>query len=242
MASMVAAQESRKGKRKEKEQRQLLRSRVEREVQSLYSQSGRDEEIDDEVVENLAGWMRSNKLENMTAAQLSKHLLLQMWFSGGPFQQVLEASLEAHYEGQERERNLLPLPLWPDVRDELRKVINKGTTEEKAGGWRQRGDTKNKAAKALRWEGLLVWTGLLTVSLNWLAAGGNVVKAVSGWGGHATAAQEKAMARLWELAKTFVDDKMERGGVPRTPQSGWEGELEKLNVSRLARYVKRPDF
>ena len=231
LASMVAVQEGEKGKRKKGGNRHLLRSREEREGDTIYSKSGRDEGVDEVASQGLRDWLADNSSSKMTAAQLSKHLLLQIWFSDGPLQNILQSSLEANWEGQERERNLLPLPLWPDVREEMRKVVNKGTTEEKAGDWRQRGDTKNKASKALRTEGLLIWTGLLTLSLNWMSSGGKVSRAVAGWGGGATAAQEKAMTRLWELAKTFVDDKLERGGVPRTPQHEWEDELKKMNIS-----------
>ena len=54
-------------------------------------------------------------------------------------------------------------------------------------------------------------------------------------GSSATESQERALVRLWDLAKVFVDEK-EKRGVPRAPEFGWEtGEV----VEKAARLTLR---
>ena len=47
------------------------------------------------------------------------------------------------------------------------------------------------------------------------------------------------MNRLWDLIKVFVDDKPEKGGVPRTPRWDWEQELGQLRVSYTGEVVEK---
>lgn len=197
---------------------------------SLYFEESGDE-IDEGTVRGLMQWLTNNESGGLTATQLGKHLLIQIAKSEGTLARVLNRSLEPPQRSERRERNLMPLPLWPDSFDQMVEVLNFEKYKDEPGDWRERGKTKVKAGKALRVEGLVLWTGLVVVALNWLHAGGAVEAAVPVRGGHASAAQEAALCRIWEMVKTFVDEKEERRGVPRTPLGGWDQALEKLEVS-----------
>ena len=108
----------------------------------------------------------------------------------------------------------MPLPLWPDVCEALEAVIEMKRYRDEPGEWRDRGNTKTQASRALRTQGALLWHGLVVVCLNWLHSGGNISESVGGPAGGATSQQESALCRLWELVKVFVDEKPKKGGVP----------------------------
>ena len=57
--------------------------------------------------------------------------------------------------------------------------------------------------------------------------------------GRAPSQQEEALNRLRDLVKVFVDDKPEKGGVPRTPRWDWEPEPGKLRVSYTGEVVEK---
>lgn len=133
----------------------------------------------------------------------------------------------------------MPLPLWPDVVAAMNEVVGEGKYRDDPGSWRQRGNTKSQAARVLRSKGLYVWHGLCVVALNWLHSGGQLSKGVPVRGGWATMAQEKALIRIWDSLKIFMDEKTPKVGVPRTPSGGWKDELKKLRVSYSGEVVEK---
>lgn len=64
-------------------------------------------------------------------------------------------------------------------------------------------------------------------------------KGLSVRGGLATQAQENALVRIWDIVRTFVDEKTPKIGVPRTPSGGWKEELKKLRVSYNGEVVEK---
>eukprot|EP00438_Fugacium_kawagutii_P004694 Skav217774 [mRNA] locus=scaffold1782:124:5579:+ [translate_table: standard] len=213
-------------------------ARVQTRPASADTQGGAAE-VSSRKVEELMSWLRSNQPQHLTAAQVGTHLVLQAVTLNGTLGQLLEMSLAPTWVEGERKRNLFPLPLWPDVRDALEEVIEKMKFKDDPGDWRERGETKSKANRVLRKQGLLVWHGLVVTALNWLHADGRPNKAVGPPGGQASASQEEALKRIWEMVKVFVDDKPEQGGVPRTPEGPWKEELAKLRVSYTGEVVEK---
>ena len=57
-------------------------------------------------------------------------------------------------------------------------------------------------------------------------------------GGQATAAQEQALNTLWELLKSFIDER-ERAGVPRTSQEDWGNAIDALKVSYTGEVLEK---
>ena len=190
-------------------------------------------------VRDLMEWLSENAGEHLTAAQVAQYLVLQAVNLNGTLGRLLESSLKPIRGQGERVRSLMPLPLWPDVRDALEAVIAKQRYKDQPGEWRERGNTKTQASRALRTQGALLWHGLVVVSLNWLHSGGNLSQSIGGPAGRATSQQEIALCRLWDLVKVFVDEKPKKGGVPRTPQGDWAAELETLRVSYTGEVVQK---
>lgn len=137
-------------------------------------------------VMELMGWLSENGGEHLTAAQMAQYLVLQAVNLNGSLGRLLESSLKPIWRQGERVRNLMPLPLWPDVRDAMEAVIEKQRYKDQPGEWRERGNTKTQASRALRTQGALLWHGLVVVSLNWLHSGGNMSESVGGPGQEGT--------------------------------------------------------
>ena len=197
------------------------------------------DEVTSGKVKEIMAWLTENEGEHLSAAQMSQYLLLQAVQLNGPFGRLIESSLKPTWEQSHRVRNLMPLPLWPDVIRAMEEVIESQRYKAKQGEWRSRGNTKTKASRALRNQGLLLWHGLTVVGLNWMHSGGNLAEGVAQPAGRATSQQENALCRIWDMVKTFVEEKPKRGGVPRTPQGGWDAELEKLKVSYTGEVVEK---
>eukprot|EP00438_Fugacium_kawagutii_P024621 Skav207650 [mRNA] locus=scaffold2758:77333:83766:+ [translate_table: standard] len=196
-------------------------------------------QVSSKKIAELMSWLRENEPKHLSAAQVGTHLVLQAVTLNGTLGQIIEMSLAPTWVEGERRRNLFPLPLWPDVRDELEEVIEKMRFKDEPGEWRARAETKAKANRALRKQGLLVWHGLVVNALNWLHADGKPAKGVGPPGGQATQAQEEALLRIWEMVKVYVNEKPDQGGVPRTPETPWAGELSKLRVSYTGEVVEK---
>ena len=190
-------------------------------------------------VQDLMEWLQQHAGEHLTAAQMAQYHLLQAVNLNGTFGRLIESSLKPNWGQGERVRNLMPLPLWPDVVTEMQAVIDRQRYKDQPGDWRERGNTKTKASRALRNTGNLLWHGLVVVALNWMHSGGNIGEGVGPPAGRASSQQEGALRRLWELVRVFVDEKPKKGGVPRTPQGGWESELEALRVSYTGEVVQK---
>ena len=190
-------------------------------------------------VREVMEWLLQNGGDHLTAAQMSQYLVIQAVTLNGSFGRLLENSLKPPWDQGVRHRNLMPLPLWPDVIDVLQETIMVQKYRDQPGDWRWRGETKTKASRALRMQGLLLWHGLVVVSLNWLHSEGSLLEGAGPPAGRASAQQEAALNRIWDLVKVFVDDKPEKGGVPRTPTWEWEHELGKLKVSYTGEVVEK---
>ena len=122
------------------------------------------------------------------------------------------------------------------------QVLDEDKYKDRAGEWRQTGGgSKAKAGRNVRARGLLVWHGLVVVSLNFNATGATKKGLLPDRGGKATAAQERCLQRIWDAVKFFVDQK-EAGkglGVPRTFADDWSAELERLRVSYTGEVVQK---
>ena len=193
----------------------------------------------EQLIENVEfrDWLEKESPVGLSAAQLVKHLVLQIKQMEGPLESYLMWSLQPPVQRPGGERELFPLPLWPDSRMALREIIDEFQYKDQPGDWRQRGETKSKAAKALRGHGLRAWHGLMVVGLNFLY-GNRADDEKPYLGSQATMAQERALERIWELAKEFIDEK-DAGGVPRTSVSDWQEELKSLKVSYSGEVIEK---
>ena len=207
---------------------------------SFPQPSAESTELEEQVSGLLRSWLREHEYSGLSAAQLASHLALQIWHSPSPLQRLMEWNLQAPEHREERVRNLFPLPLWHDDVEQLKMVLTAGEYKDRAGQWRERGDTRSKAQKALRLEGLKTWHALAVLGLNFLY--GDREKSRPPWpGSQATVAQEKALGRIWEMVKVFFDDK-ERVGVPRTPLHEWEHEIGEMNVTYTGEVVEKAQW
>ena len=173
----------------------------------------------------------------LSAAQLVRHLVLQLMAVEGSLKDYFLWSLQSPERVEGRVVNLFPLPLWYDDRDALIEILDEANVKGRPGQWRKRGDTKSKAAKALRGNGLRAWHGLIVVALNHLY-GDEAGAQRPAPGSQATAPQEQALSTLWELVKGFIDEK-EKGGVPRTSLENWEHAIDSLRISYTGEVIEK---
>eukprot|EP00435_Cladocopium_sp_Y103_P043576 s1827_g12.t1 len=198
------------------------------------------DQIEDQLGEMLQTWLVEKPPAGLSSAQMASHLVLQIWNSPSPLQRLLEWNLQAPEPREHRVRNLFPLPLWHDDVEQLRMVLTEGGFRDEPGRWRERGETKSKAQKAMRLEGLKTWHALCVLGLNFLY--GDREKSEAPWpGSQATAAQERALTRVWDMLKIFFDEK-EKGGVPRTPLFDWSNELNELGISYTGEVVEKAQW
>ena len=189
-------------------------------------------EVSSGKVQELMIWLKENAGDNLTAAQMAQYILLQAVTLHGSFRRLLENALKLTWEQGVRNRNLMPLPLWSDVVTATEEVIMAQKYKDQPEDRRRwRGGTKTKARRALRLQGLLLWHGLVVVGLYWMHCGGSLQEGVCPPAGYASSQQESALCRIWELVKVLVDDKPQKGGVPRTQREDGAQELSKLRVS-----------
>lgn len=143
----------------------------------------------------LREWLAREDTGNRSAAQLIRHLVLQVMSTESSFKEYMLWSLQSPTRREGLVVNLFPLPLWFDGREGLNEILDESQVRGQPGAWRSRGETKSNAAKALRGNGLRAWHGLVVVALNHLsgdeAKGERPVP-----GGQATAAQEQALNTL----------------------------------------------
>ena len=182
-------------------------------------------------------WLADEPPAGLSAAQLVKHLVLQIWRSDGPFSRYVEWSLQTPEEQRGKVQNLFPLPLWFDDREALREILDEASVRDKPGEWRKYGDTKSKASRALKGQGLRAWHGLAVVSLNFLH-GHRWSDDAPRLGSAATAPQEGALNVIWEMVKLFVDEKA-KGGVPRSSQEDWEQAVKDMRISYSGEVIEK---
>ena len=218
---------------KVRERRKEKKKSQEPNTPSQDGSGGQPEEEEVNWDSYLSSWLSSYPADHLSAAQSGCHLLIQMYKSSGELSEYMDRCLHGHPpEGEERVRNLLPLPFWPDVLDEMRSIVS---DESYTGsGLKQRGDGpgRSRNSRNLRLTGLLAWHGLVVLSLNFNSEGCKGSGRIPLRGGKASPLQEAALDRIWVAVRRFVDQK-ESGkglGVPRTPQVEWAQELEQLKV------------
>lgn len=68
-------------------------------------------------------WLEQNGGDHLTAAQMEQYILLQAVTLNESFGRLIENSLKPTQEPGVRNRNLMPLPLWPDVITAMEEVI-----------------------------------------------------------------------------------------------------------------------
>ena len=146
-------------------------------------------------LDDLQGWLRDEAPNHLSAAQAGLHLFHQLLKSNGEFSRYVKRSLheEPNLEVSRRWRNLLPLPLWPDVWKELFDVMEEGCYKKPPVGNQQGGSSKSKAARGLRLSGMLVWHGLVVLCLNFQAGGCRADGQLPKRAGIALAGQEKCL-------------------------------------------------
>ena len=116
----------------------------------------------------LREFLQQDETGNLSAAQLIRHLVLQLMETDSPLKEYMLWSLQSPTRREGKVLNLFPLPLWFDGREALNEILDEAQVREQPGAWRNRGRTKSKAAKALRGNGLRAWHGLVVVALNHL--------------------------------------------------------------------------
>eukprot|EP00438_Fugacium_kawagutii_P022996 Skav216829 [mRNA] locus=scaffold2314:109375:114908:+ [translate_table: standard] len=195
------------------------------------------ENLEDDLNDEMRAWLESHPVSNLSGAQLIEHFVAQIWKSDFSFRAYLEWSLSPSEVSDEKVRNLFPLPLWFDDVEVLRDIVDRHILKEDKDK-RQGGSlTRGQAQRAMRLDGLKAWHGLVVVSLNYLY--GDRPKAHGPPpGARATAAQEKALTRLWDQLKVFLDDKEARG-VPRTPQCDWKHAIDDVGISYTGEIVQK---
>lgn len=182
-------------------------------------------------------WLRENGPGGMSAAQVARHLLIQVSGIEGSFRDCIWWNLQPPGEQVSRTRSLFPLPLWHDCRLAMQRVLEDGRVRDDPGEWRERADTRGKAGKRLHYEGLLLWHGMVVSALNHMEGSWQRQERPLR-GGLASAAQEEALCRLWRTVEVFVGEKGERG-VPRAWSGDWGSKIDDLRVSYTGETIER---
>ena len=205
-------------------------------------QSTQVEDGGEHVLEVMKSWLQGEECGGLSVSQSGALLAVATLRSGTPLGSYLSRTLvpgSADGERNRRQRGLLPLPLWEDSLTELRKLKEEGEFRRLAGTWGERKGNKEKAAKQSRKVGLLVWHGLAVVLLNFLWTGGGGAGEIAR--GSPSKGQSKALERIWEMVKTFVDDCSESTSkVPRSPEMGeWGKKLGDIRISYHGEVVEK---
>ena len=167
------------------EQRRRERKELRTQLRSRSLRSGN--EVASGKVRELLEWFRTHSGDYLTHGGTDGSVCGEAVTLNGSFGRILENALKPPEEQGERKRNLMQLPLWPDVVHAMEDV---------------RGDTKTKANRALRVRGFccgVAW---------WWSVGASRKELVPP-AARATSQQESALNRIWELVKVFVDDNPE---------------------------------
>ena len=172
----------------------------------------RPSEEEDFPLEDAAGqvlrrWLEENFPRNLSAAQISGHLVRQIARSGGELGEYLAWCLLPTEPRERKVRNLFPLRLWYDDVLHMQKALDEDEVQAGDSKKRAEGETRSQMQKRLRLEGVKTWHGLIVLSLNFQY--GSRARAEKGPppGSTATASQEAALTRLWDALKVFSDDK-----------------------------------
>ena len=163
-------------------------------------------------LEMLKTWLATEETGGLSVAQSGALLALSVWRSGTPLGAYLHRVLEPGSDDGEkggRQRGVLPIPLLPDVEAELKKLFESGEFRRLAVSWGAKRQNKEKAARQARKTGMLLWHGLVVTGMNFLWTGGGAAGKVCR--GAPTKVQQRALDRLWETVRDFLDDTSEVG-------------------------------
>ncbi|CAJ1461453.1 unnamed protein product [Effrenium voratum] len=219
--------------------RQIMNEKVASQRSAVSSRIGGNST---ELLDVMREWLRGENCGELTTSQSGALLVLMIHRSGTNLGNYLEKSTKPGSvagEGGPRQRSLMPLPLWTDVQEELKKVLESGEYKRLAGSWAAKKQQKQKAAKAVRRSGLLIWHGLVVILLNHLWTGGGNRGRVHQ--GSTTLAQQRALERLWEVVKVFCDDASEsKDKIPKSPSMGeWGNRLGDVKISYTGEIVDK---
>ena len=172
-----------------------------------------------------------------SAAQLARDVAIQVFKSGTPLGGCLSWSIQPPREGTSPPSGLLPLPQWFSAVKVLQRFEKLEFSWEGPGDWRERGDTRSKASKVLRHEGMCLWHGLAVAAINvmhgnWRHPDGPQM------GSLASEAQEEALMQIWKQVEVFVDEKGPKG-VPRVCELDWATKIDELRTSCDGRVVEK---
>ena len=200
------------------------------------------DERGEEALGVLRSWLRSEDLQELSVAQSGALVALLVHRSGTALGRYLSRTLvpePAAGQRDGRQRSLLPLPLYEDSLAEIRTITESGEFRRLAGAAGAKKKSGDKAGRAMRRIGLLVWHGLSVLVLNQLWTGG-------GQGGRApcgppTKAQRMAQDRIWDQVKRFFDDTAEvKEKVVRAPAPAtWEAKLKDFRISYQGEVVEK---
>ena len=202
-----------------------------------------DEDEVDKTLGAFRSWMKDHLPDGLGVSQLGAHLVLQLRRSPTAISRFLTRMLaepsSVGGEG-ERQRSILPLPVLPDSREAVRKIVADEEYQKLAGGTKAKRDMGgSKVHREMRKVGLLVWHFLVTLALNFLWSGcrgrGKVCARSP------TKAQKQCQDRLWSAVKTFVDDVSETKEkfIKAPPASEWRSKLEGVKLSYQGEIVEK---
>ena len=209
---------------------------------SKSSASEVSEDAVHEIMDEYRKWLKQNDDAGLTMAQLGAHLLLQVSKTATGLGEYLRRTVTKPIgeSSEERQRSILPLPLWPDSVKEMEKVMASGEFKRLMGTWgEKRKMNPSQIQRGMRKSGLLIWHGLVVVGLNFLWTGtkgmGKICQKP------ATAGQSACLQRLWESVKTFVDDTSEvKEKLVKSPgREGWKQKLDSFRVSYQGEIVEK---
>ena len=197
----------------------------------------------EEGLEGFRKWMKDNVPDGLGVSQLGAHLVLQLKnapTSLGRFMTRMLAEPSSVGGGGERQRSILPLPVLPDSREAVRKIIEEKEYRRLAGATKEKRDLGgSEVHRAMRRIGLLAWHFLITLALNFLWSGCRGRGKVCSRG--PTRAQKLCQGRLWEAAKLFVDDTSETKEkfVKAPDSSSWKEKLDGVKLSYQGEIVEK---
>ena len=178
-------------------------------------------------------WLKSEECGGLSVSQTGGLLALVCMRSGTNLGEYLKRSIEPGSDdgNRGRQREVLPLPLWADGKEQLRSLFE-------SGDFRKFGGTDKKAFRHARRAGLLIWHCLAVVVLNFLWTGGGKQAKV-----HRGTTSVSQARGLWIglTVKAFVDDSSEtKTKVPRSPEMGeWGRKVGDVRSSYQGEIVEK---
>ena len=196
----------------------------------------------EETLQVMRAWLQTEETGGLSIAQTGALLAITIRRSGTPLGEYLSRSVvpgSGDGMGGRRQRGVLPLPLLEDSKVELRKIFENGEFRRLAGSWANKRQNKEKAAKAIRRIGMLVWHGLVVTALNvlWTGGGGSAQICTT----EPTKSQQMALDRLWDRVRDFVDDSSESSDrVPKSPTLGeWGKKVGDVKISYTGDIIEK---